>query len=132
MLIKDIAEKFMKAENDAWLKGNVDAFDAVDSPDVVYHLIPGMPDIVGRDAHKQYIAARRQAFTGIKFDWQYLTGEGSIFAVYCAEQMTSIAEIPGMPLPPGTKIALSTTIIGRVNKDYLAEVWMATSLSVIG
>jgi hypothetical protein len=40
MSIKDFAEKFIKAENEAWLKGNVDALNAVDAPDVVYHLMP--------------------------------------------------------------------------------------------
>lgn len=130
MPIKDIAIKYMQAEDEAWINGNVDAFDAVDAPDIVYHLVPGMPDILGRDAHKQYIAARRTAFAGIKFDWQYLTGDGSVFAVYCAEKMTSIAEIPGMPLRPGQQLALSTTIIGRVKKDQLAEVWMVTSATV--
>ncbi len=130
MSIKDIAGKYMKAEDNAWIQGNVDAFNEVDAPDVVYHLVPGMPDIKGLDAHKQYIAARRQSFTDIRFDWQYLTGEGSLFAIYCSEHMKSIAEIPGMPLPPGKQLTLSTTIIGRVKKDKLAEVWMATSVTV--
>jgi predicted ester cyclase len=132
MSIRDLAYRFMKAEDAAWLKGNVDAFNEVDAPDVIYHLVPGMPDIVGLDAHKQYIAERRLAFTDIRFDWQYLTGEGNLFAIYCSEHMKSVAEIPGMPLPPGSQITLSTTIIGHVKKDKLAEVWMITSVSVTG
>jgi predicted ester cyclase len=130
MIIRDIAEKYMKAEDAAWIKGNVDSFDDVESSDVVYHLVPAMPDIAGRNTHKQYIADRRSAFSDIKFDWQYLTGEGNLFVLFCLEHMRSIADIPGMPLPTGKQLTLSTTIIGRVKKDKVAEVWMTTSVSI--
>ena len=71
MSLKKFAEKFIKAEDEAWLKGNVDALDDVEHSDVVYHLTPPMPDVVGREAHKQFIVAARKAFSDIKFEIKY-------------------------------------------------------------
>jgi hypothetical protein len=82
MPAREIASKFMKAETAAWLDGNVNALDEVDAPDVVYHLMPPAGDIKGSETHKQYLATARKAFTDIKMDWKYLTGDDNIFAEF--------------------------------------------------
>ncbi len=130
MSLEKLAEKLMKAENEAWVNGNVDAFDEVDAPDVYIHSIPPMPDVTGRDAHKKYVSTARKAFTNIKLDWKYVMSEGDIFAVFYTEHMTVAGEMPGIPAPIGTKITGNVTFICRVKTDKIAEMWMAGSFSM--
>ena len=125
MNTKDFAEKFIKAEDEAWLKGNVDALNAVDDPNVIYHLMPAMPDIVGLEAHKQYIVAARKAFTDMKFEWKYLTGEGNLFAVFYTSHMMFTGEFPGLPPPTGKEVTMSEICLCRTKKGKIVEVWMA-------
>lgn len=129
MSIKDFAEKFVKAEKEAWLNGNVDALDEVDAPDVVYHLTPPTPDIKGRDALKQYITASRKAFTDIKFEWRYLTGEGNLFALFYTEHMKFTGEMPGLPPPTGKEITSNMTCVCRVKKGKVVEAWYAGTVT---
>jgi hypothetical protein len=72
-------ERFLKAGADAWYKGNLDALDDVDDPDIIIHQ-PPIPDMIGRDAHKQYIAGARQAFSHYRQDWADVIVEGDTMA----------------------------------------------------
>jgi hypothetical protein len=123
--IKEIADKFIAAENAAWLEGNIDALDEVDSPHVVYHLMPPAPDVVGRDKHKQLIASERKAFSNIKLDWKYLTGDGNLFAVFYHQRMMFTGKTEGQPPPTGKRASRSEICLCRVNKGKIAEAWFA-------
>jgi predicted ester cyclase len=127
MSLKEFAEKFTKAEEEAWIHGNVDALDEVDDPNVVYHLQPPNPDVVGREAHKQYIIAARKAFTDIHLEWKYLTGEGNLFAISYNEHMMFTGELPGFPPPTGKQITINEICLCRLKKNKMIEVWMAGS-----
>jgi len=129
MSIKDFAEKFIKAQNEAWLKGNVDAFDEVDDPNVVYHFQPPSPDRAGREGHKQYLIAIRKAFTDIRIEWKYLTSEGNLFAVSLSTRMIFTGEFPGLPPPTGKEISGYEIFLCRLKKGKIVEVWMAGSYS---
>jgi hypothetical protein len=119
MPLKQLAENLVKAENEAWLNGNVDAFDEVETPDVYIHSIPPMPDVIGRDAHKKYVSTQRRAFTNFKLEWKYVMSEGDIFAVFYTEHMTVASEMPGVPAPIGTNITGNVTFICRVKIDKI-------------
>lgn len=129
MSIQKFAEKFIKAENEAWMKGNVNALDEVDASDVVYHLQPPVPDVKGLDGHKQYIVAARKAFTDIKFEWKYLTGESNLFAVSYSVRMMFTGEFPGLPPPTGKEVTGSEICLCRLKKGKIVEVWMAGAYS---
>ena len=62
MAFEDFKARFVKAQAEAWYKGNLDALDDVDDSDIVVHMI-GYPDFLGREGHKQYIAGARKAFS---------------------------------------------------------------------
>lgn len=124
MNIKDFAEKFIKAENEAWFKGNVDALDEVEHTDVVYHLTPPMPDVVGREAHKQFITAVLKAFSDIQFEIKYLAGAGDLvgFLYHGTEKYTG--EFPGLPPGKGQEVVANELWLFRLKNGKVAEGWM--------
>jgi len=130
MSLEKLADKFIKAETEAWVNGNVDALDEIDAPDVFVHSIPPMPDTKGCDAHKQYIATARKIFNNIRFEWKHVMSEGDIFAVFYTEQATVAGEIPGIPMPTGAKVSAGVTCICRVKNDKIAEIWFTGSFTI--
>ena len=84
---KEIAEKFVEAENEAWNTGNVDALDEVEDPDIVIHMM-GASDMVGREAHKQFIAGARRSFSNPQHEFLDITGTGDIAAFRYTERFT--------------------------------------------
>jgi predicted ester cyclase len=124
MNTKNYAEKFIKAENEAWLKGNVSALDEVENTDVVYHLTPPLQDVVGRDAHKQFIVAARKAFSDIKVDIKYLTGEGNLVGFLYNGREKYTGEFPGLPPGKGQEVVSIELWLFRLKSGKVSEGWM--------
>ena len=122
MDIKEFAEKFIKAEDEAWQNGNFDDLEALEDPGIVYHVSP-LPDMVGWEAHKQYIQTNRQIISGIQQNWKYLAGEGNLFALSYKSSGTTAAEIPTMNIPKGKKIATDYLFVLQVKNGRITEVW---------
>ena len=55
MSTKEVAEKYFKAEDDAFLKGDFITLSMVQDINIVFHIGPSIGDIVGHEAYKQYI-----------------------------------------------------------------------------
>lgn len=128
MSIKEFAEKFIKAQNEAWLKGNFDALEALEDPNVVYHIAP-MPDMVGWEGHKKYIQMSQQALPDIRLEWKYLTGEGNLFALSYKSRGTFTGERPGFPPPTGKEVTADYLFILQLKNDKIIEVWMNGSIT---
>ena len=96
MNTKDFAEKVIKAEDEAWQKGNFEPLKALEAPNAVYHMPLGGPDMVGHEAHKQSIIGARQSWSDIKQEWQYLTGEGNLYAVSLKMSYRITGQKPGV------------------------------------
>ena len=122
MNIEEFAQKFFEAENQAFQQGNFDALEKPEDPNVIYH-VPPLPDMVGHEAHKQDIMGTRQAVSDLKQEWQYLTGEGNIFAISYKSGGQITGEKPGFPIPIGTKIATNYLFVFRVKDGRVIEVW---------
>ncbi len=120
---KEIAEKFVKAEEEAWIKGNVDALDEVEDPNIVIHGV-GMPDIVGRDAHKQFIAGARQAFANVRHEFLDITGSGDIAAFRYTERFTFDKEMPGLPPPTGKSVYYPGAMFLHIKNKKIVEIYM--------
>jgi predicted ester cyclase len=125
MNIKDVAQKYMKAQTEAWLEGKVDAFDELEAPNVLYHFQPPNPDRTGLEGHKQTLVALHRALTNVKIDWKYLAGEGNLFAVSYSARGIFTGEIPGSPPPTGKEITVDEMVVCRLNKGKIVEAWMA-------
>jgi predicted ester cyclase len=130
MNIKDFAEKFIKAEDDAFQKGNFEPLKALEDPNVVYHM-PWGGDLVGHEGHKQNIMDGRQAFSDVKQEWKYLTGEGNLFAVSVKERLISKGNTPGMP-PAGKEVTTDSLFLLRLKHGKIVEVWNKGSAKGIG
>lgn len=84
------------------LKGNTKPFKELEDPNVVYHMgIRG--DIVGSEAHEQDFLGAQMAFSDIKMEWKYLTGEGNLLALSLKARYISSGKVPGFP-PEGNEI----------------------------
>jgi predicted ester cyclase len=125
MSIKEFAEKYMKAQEEAWQNGNFDALEALEDPNVVYHI--GEMDIVGFEAHKQDIMARQQAIPDRHQEAKYLTGESNIFVLSLKEQGKIIKEMPGLPYPVGKDITVDAILVARLDKEKIIEAWIKGS-----
>jgi predicted ester cyclase len=125
--IKEFAEKYIKAQTEAWLQGKVDGFDELEDPDVVYHFQPPNPDRVGLEGHKKSFETLRKALTDIQLEWKYLTGEGNLFAVSYHARAMFTGELPGLPPPTGKEVTFDEVVLCRLEKGKIVEVWMAGS-----
>jgi predicted ester cyclase len=121
---KEFAEKFAKAEDEAWMHGNVNALDEVEDPNVVYHLTPPTPDVVGRDAHKQFISMARKAFSNIHFTIKFLAGEGDLIAFLYNGRENFTGPFLGLPPPKGQEVIANELWLFRLKDGKVIEGWM--------
>jgi predicted ester cyclase len=128
MSIKDFAEKFIKAEDEAWQKGNFNALEALEDPNVVYHMVE-FGDLMGFEAHKQNILTSRQAGSGLRQEWKYLTGEGNLFALSYKSRFMFTGEVPGMPPPTGKEVTSDSLFLFRLKNGKIVEAWRNGSIT---
>jgi ketosteroid isomerase-like protein len=129
MDIKGFAEKFIKAEYEAWHEGKFDALEKVEDPDVTYHQISMGWEVKGFEAHKQQIMALRQAAPGVRIELKYVTGDGNVFAaIFTAGGAKFTVQAPGLPPPTGKDITANSLFVFRINKGRIAEAWSIGSV----
>lgn len=128
MAIKEIAEKWMQAEGQAFQEGNFDALEQIESPDIVIHMPPA-PDFIGFEAHQQYIASGRETITDLKQEMEYITGDGNVCAVSFKETMTAKVENPMFQIAAGSTVNVDAMFVLRCENDRVAEIWMKGSIT---
>jgi predicted ester cyclase len=122
MDIKKFAEKFIKAEDEAWQKGNLRPLQELEDPNVVYHFMHLGQDIVGFEAHKQQILGAKIGSDDLTQEWKYLTGEGNLFAVSYSSRMVSNGKVPGLP-PAGKEMTSNSMFLFRLKNNRIVEAW---------
>jgi hypothetical protein len=122
---KEFAEKFIKAEEEAFQNGNFEPLKAIEDPNVVYHMGNLDRDIIGYEAHKQDIIDSQQGVSFNKLEFQYLTGEGNIFALSLKTNARITGENPRspIPMPVGKNTSGSFLALFRVKNGKVIEVW---------
>ncbi len=124
MNIKDFAEKFIKAEEEAFLTGNCDALEKLEDPKIVFHFFALNQELAGFEAHKQYILGMRQAAPGIRAEWKYITGEGNLFtALFKTSGAKFTGTVPGFPPPTGKEVIVSSLFVFRLKSGKVVEAW---------
>ena len=131
MSIEEFAEKWIKADNEAFQKGNFDALEVLEDPNVVYHLAAS-PDLVGWEAHKQYILTALQAVSGLQQKWEYITGDGNVFSLSYKSRGLFTGEIPGMPPPTGKEVTNDYLFVFRLENGKIVEAWARGSTTGLG
>ena len=129
MSIEEFAQKFIKAEDEAWQKGNFKALEALEDPNVIYHMPPPL-DFVGFEAHKQQIMGSKQAISGLRQEWKYLTGEGNLFALSYKSRFMFTGEVPGMPPPTGKEVTSDSLFLFRLKNGKIVEAWQNGSTTI--
>jgi hypothetical protein len=129
MNVKDFAEKYFKAEHEAWFKGNFKPLEELDDPNMVIHM-PPLPDMVGSEVHKQQIMRFLPCISDMTLDFRYLTGEKTLFVCSLKQTYRIIKEIPGWPAAQvGKKLIDSHMTAVRVKNGRAAEVWTGGSFT---
>jgi predicted ester cyclase len=120
--IRKFAEKFIKAEDEAWMEGRFDNLFALEHRDIVLNFTLPFTS-VGQAAQKQQILDHRAAFTGLRVDWKYLTGDGNLFALSFKMNGTYTGQLPGFPPPQGQKVSVDGLFLFRLENDIIVEAW---------
>ncbi len=120
-------ERFLKAEDEAW-KGNVNALEEVDDPNIVIHMclhpVGMLPDLVGVEAHKQNILGSLKALSDVKQEWSNFVEEGDKAAVHYKSQGNMTGQMQGLPPPNGRKVTTEVLMMFSLKKGKIAECWM--------
>ena len=115
--------KYRWAVEEAYYKGNVDAFDELYISDVIIHQ-PPFPDIEGLREYKQSIIATRQAFTDIHFDWEEMICEGDVMAIRSTWHMKHMGVSPKIPVSPtGKEVVMKGGLFFKLKKGKIIEVF---------
>ena len=99
---EEFKSKILWAGEEAWLKGNVDAFDEVYAADYVWHR-PPLPDLEGLEAAKQSVAGTRQAYSDIQVTFEEWLAEGDSIAYRWTWRARHTGQSPTLPIPPTDK-----------------------------
>jgi hypothetical protein len=103
--------------------------ESLESPDVVYHLAP-FGDMAGWEGHKQYIQSNSQNSTGLQQDFEYLVGNGNLFAISYKSRGTAIVDVPAMNIAKGNKIATDYIFVLHIKDSKIAEAWLNGSINI--
>jgi predicted ester cyclase len=123
MNIKDFAERGFKAEEEAWYNGNFELLKEIEDPNMVVHMYGGLPDMIGHDGHKKDIISSRQTRSDVKLQFQFLTGEGNLYAASLKLSYRVTGQKPGFTIPIGKKVLTDELLVLRVKNGRIIEVW---------
>ena len=129
MDIKEIAEKFIEAEHQAFQQGKFEALEQIESPDIVIHMPPA-PDFHGFEAHKQYIMNGRESSTDFQQDWGYVTGDGNVAVLSLIQKMTVTVDNPIFKITAGSTVNADAFFVLRRENDRIAEIWIKSCMEV--
>jgi len=123
MSLRDFVEKeFIKAENDAWEKGDFRGLEKFLDPNMVIHMPPPLADLTGLEAVKQYIIGIRLATSNFSQHWQYLAGDGDVFALLRKTSGVYSSQVPGVPA--GKEVTSEAIFVFRLKAGKVVEEWI--------
>ena len=121
MSLEELKSKLRWAGEEAWLKGNVDAFDEVYAADYVWHR-PPLPDLEGVEAAKQSVGDTRQAYSDIQIKYEEWAAEGDSIAYRWTWQAKHTGESPTLPIPPtGKEVTLQGCTVVHIADGKVIE-----------
>jgi predicted ester cyclase len=130
MSLEDFKAKYVKAEEEAMLWGNVDAINDVYSPDLVVHSGQyRFQESKGIEARKQQIRANGQAFPILKLDWDEMVAEGDTIAYRYTMRLKHTGASPMAPVPPtGKELFLKGCQFLHLKDGKVSEVFGYTDM----
>jgi ketosteroid isomerase-like protein len=126
MSIKDFAEKYGKAWQDALINGDISTFKALFDNNFVYHAQG--PDI-NLETYMQHDIDLRKYSQIIQVDVKYLTGESNLFAVDFVGRFKFTGNMPGFPPAIGKEITSHYLCLLKVKNGKVTEGWANGSIT---
>lgn len=126
---KEFADRFIQAEREAWIKGNLTLAETLEDPNVVYHF--SSRDRVGWEAKKQAILKAPQLLPNLRIEGKCLTGDGNLVALSTKWRYTAKSEIPGFPGSIGKEVTSDGLLLLRLQNGKIVEVWETTSITAV-
>jgi predicted ester cyclase len=125
MTIEEIMAKERWATEEAYLRGNVDAFDEVFAPDCRFHSYPHAPDFTGLEIFKQ---AGRDALIGFTYtgiDWEEVVCQGNVGVHRYTFNMKHTGVFEAVPVPPtGKDVYIKGSAFYHVKNDRIVEMFI--------
>jgi predicted ester cyclase len=123
MATKENITRFAKVAEEVFNKGNVNAWDEIIDPEIIFHLIP-VNDLKGLGAFKQFITAFLQGFTERNFKINEIIGESDTIAYRYTMHMKHTGPSPLYPIPPsGKEVALKSAVFFRWRNGKIVEAY---------
>jgi steroid delta-isomerase-like uncharacterized protein len=107
---------------EAWNTHDLDAAELLLDESFIRH-DANVPDVVGRRAQRQFIAAVVAAFPDLHFDAELLVAEGDIVMSRVRGRGTQRGEFMGVP-PAGRFVDFETVETYRLSDCMIAEQWV--------
>ena len=121
MSLEELKAKIRWAGEEAWLKGNVDAFDELYAADYVWHR-PPLPDLSGLEAVKESVAGMRSTYSDIQISYEEMLGEGDSIAYRFSWRAKHTGQSPTLPIPPtGKEVLLQGCIMVHLAGGKIVE-----------
>jgi len=130
MSIGDFAAKFVEAEDAAFQRGDFNALSKIEDPNVVMHMGPPFGDMIGHEAHKQYILGARNASNDFKQEWKLLAGNENLFAMSYRATGRFVADMPGLPPTAGKGFNNDYLFVIRLENERVVEVWARGTMAL--
>jgi steroid delta-isomerase-like uncharacterized protein len=116
-----LKQKIQWAGKEAWLKGNLDAFDEVYAVDYVWHR-PPFPDVTGLAAVKESVAGMRAAYSDLEISFDEMVAEGETIAYRYTWRGRHTGQSPSLAIPPtGKEVELVGTIVVHIANGKVVE-----------
>jgi hypothetical protein len=120
--VKELAEKYIQAELLAFQNNDFKQLFELEVPDVVYHISP-LHDLVGHEAHRQYILSVSTGVSGLTQKLQYLSGDVNMFLLSYKATGLITGVKPGFPPSIGKKMEMDYLFAVQTANGKVTEVW---------
>jgi steroid delta-isomerase-like uncharacterized protein len=107
---------------EAWNTNDLDAAEGLLQDDYVRH-DSNLPDIVGPQAERQFVATALVAFPDLRFEAQHLVAEGDLVVSRLTAQGTHRGEFMGVPAS-GRHVDFQAVETFRLGDGKIAEQWV--------
>jgi len=89
----------------------------------------GIPDTVGWEAHKQYIQGTTQFISDYKQEWEYITGDGNVFAVRYKAGF-KVAQDNPMQIPVGKTGVMDHIMVFKLKDGKIQSGWSNGTMNI--
>jgi predicted ester cyclase len=124
MTTEELKAKITRAMDEVYNKGNLDVVDDTAAASLVVHN-PPFPDVVGREAYKQYITGFRAVYSGLHMTFDEVIGERNTTVVRWTLRGTHTGQSLTFPIPPtGKQVTITGCLITHWAEGRVVEHWI--------